>query len=139
MIKTVSEKMGIKENARCIFINAPENIIGSIRPPSVEVASKLNGNFDFIHAFVKNQKELHKKFPAAKEHLRGDGSLWISWPKSGKENTDLNIKSVISIGYDYGMVESKCLSIDATWSALKFTRPIAGKVYNNLYGKLKTP
>jgi hypothetical protein len=42
---------------------------------------------------------------------------------------------VIKTGYD-GLVESKCVSVDSTWSALKFTWPKKGKVYNNSYGQL---
>ena len=63
--------------------------------------------------------------------------LWVSWPKDGKLGTDLNIKTVIKLGYDYGLVESTCLRIDAIWSGLKFTHPKKGKVYHNSYGKLK--
>jgi hypothetical protein len=63
--------------------------------------------------------------------------LWVSWPKGGKLGTDLNIKIVIKLGYDFGLVESTCLSINETWSGLKFTPPKKGKVYNNSYGQLK--
>ena len=62
--------------------------------------------------------------------------MWVSWPKGGKSGTDLNIQTVIKIGYDFGLVESTCLSINEIWSGLKFTHPKKGKVYNNSYGKL---
>ncbi len=137
MTKTVAEKMGINKDARSIFINEPENVIKLINLPPLEIETKLKGDFDYIHFFVITQKNFHNEFPTLKEHLRKGGSLWVSWPKSGKENTDLNIKSVIRIGYEYGLVESKCLSVDLTWSALKFTHPKKGKEYNNSYGKLK--
>lgn len=76
-------------------------------------------------------------FPKLKSHLKQTGMLWVSWPKSGQEGTDLNLTTVIKLGYDYGLVESKALSVDAIWSALKFTHPKKGKAYNNSYGKLK--
>jgi hypothetical protein len=63
--------------------------------------------------------------------------LWVSWPKSGQEQTDLKLTNVIRLGYDYGLVESKSISLDKLWSALKFTHPKKGKIYNNSYGKLK--
>jgi hypothetical protein len=44
--------------------------------------------------------------------------------------------NVIEIGYSHGLVESTGLSVDLTWSGLKFTRPKAGKIYNNSYGNL---
>lgn len=137
MSKTVAEKMGIKESMRSILINAPESSVKSIELPPIKIKAKLNGLFDYIHLFVITQNDMHQEFSKLKEHLKETGSLWLSWPKSKKMNTDLNIKSVIKIGYDYGLVESKCLSVDDTWSALKFTHPKKGKSYNNSYGKLK--
>jgi hypothetical protein len=50
--------------------------------------------------------------------------------------TDLAIQYVIKIGYAHGLVESKVVSIDPTWSAIKFTFPKEGRTYNNSYGKL---
>ena len=52
MTKSVSAKMGIKEDARAIFINAPPDAIKSIDPPNLDVASSLRGNFDYIHFFT---------------------------------------------------------------------------------------
>ncbi len=137
MGKSVSAKLGIKEDARAIFINAPPGAVKSIDPPNLDVASSLRGNFDYIHFFITKKKALHDKFPKLKEHLHENGMLWISWPKARQKDTDLTLKVVIKIGYDYGLVESKTLSINATWSALKFTHPKKGKIYKNSYGKLK--
>ena len=58
--------------------------------------------------------------------------IWVSWPRGGA----LKLQTVIRIGYDSGLVESATLRIDGTWSAIKFTRPKAGKIYRNSYGKL---
>jgi hypothetical protein len=129
--------MGIKPGARSIFINAPADAVKSIDPPEITLVSKLSGGFDYIHLFVKTQAELDRKFSTLRSHLKPTGVLWISWPKGRQEGTDLTLTIVIKIGYDHGLVESKTLSINATWSALKFTHPKRGKVYNNSYGKLK--
>lgn len=66
-----------------------------------------------------------------------NGKLWIAWPKGGRLGTDLDMKQVIRIGYNHGLVESTQLRIDDTWTALKFTWPKPNKTYNNSYGKLK--
>ncbi len=97
---------------------------------------KYELEIDYIHLFVKTQTEYIDNFPKLKPFLKRDGMLWLSWPKGGKLGTDLNIKSVIKLGYDFGLVESTCLSINDIWSGLKFTHPKKGKVYNNSYGKL---
>ena len=133
----VAKKMGIKEGARAYFVNAPVEAIQAVDPPHLEVGEKLNGEFDYIHLFVKSQAELDEVFPQLKPYLAARGALWVSWPKGGKLGTDLNLKIVINICYNHRLAESKCLSVDPTWTALKFTRPIKGKTYNNSYGVLK--
>lgn len=128
--------MGIKENSRAVFINADKGVLDNINLPKLNITTKLEEEFDYIHLFVKTQIEFTDFFPKLKSHLKPNGMLWVSWPKGGKLGTDLNIKTVIKWGYDFGLVESTCLSISDIWSGLKFTHPKKGKVYNNSYGTL---
>lgn len=136
MTKTVSQKMGIKENSRTFFVNSDKGVLENINLPKLDVTTKLEGEFEYIHLFVKTQIEFTDYFPTLKSHLKPNGMLWVSWPKGSKLGTDLNIKTVIKLGYDFGLVESTCLSINDIWSGLKFTHPKKGKVYSNSYGKL---
>jgi hypothetical protein len=138
MAKIVSEKMGLKPGTRAIYLNAPPDAIAAIEAPTMELEDELTGDFDYIHFFVRSQAEFHQHFPTLKKHLKPTGMLWVSWPKAKREGTDLTLIIVIQLGYDYGLVESTCLSIDLVWSALKFTHPKPGKTYNNKYGKLKS-
>ena len=137
MTGSVAKKLGVKEGTRAIFVHAPDDAVEAIDPPALEVADKLAGDFDYIHFFAKDSDTFNDDFPKLKAHLKPTGMLWVSWPKSGKLDTDLSITLVIKLGYDYGLVESKAISINETWSAIKFTHPKAGKKYNNSYGKLK--
>ncbi|RYY21920.1 MAG: hypothetical protein EOO04_17135 [Chitinophagaceae bacterium] len=137
MKKLVYEKMGIKPGMRTHFVNATEAAIEAIDLPELDIRKSLKGKFEYIHLFVTRQSQMHRGFPVMKKHLQEDGVLWVSWPKAGQQDTDLTLPAVIKIGYDFGLVESKCISIDSIWSALKFTFPRQGKVYNNSYGKLK--
>jgi hypothetical protein len=131
------KKMGIKEGAHTILVNAPAEALKAIDPSHLDLATKLTGKFDYIHLFTKSQEEFNKLFPRLKTHLKPTGMLWVSWPKNKKMGTDLTLTKVIELGYDHGLVESKTISIDETWSAIKFTHPKEGKVYKNSYGKLK--
>jgi hypothetical protein len=137
MARTVSQKMGIKENSRVLFINAPSDAIVEMKLPEIYIVKTVTGEFDYIHLFATSQTEFNEHFPQLKSCLKSNGMLWVSWPKGGKLGTDLNIKTVIKLGYDFGLVESTCLSINTIWSGLKFTHPKKGKVYNNSYGQLK--
>jgi hypothetical protein len=95
--------------------------------------------YDHIILFTKSQNDLNKRFPEYKQYVNATGKLWVAWPKGGRLGTDLNIKEVIHIGYNHGMVESVNLRIDDVWTALKFTHPKPGKTYNNSYGTLQEP
>ncbi len=135
-MKTVSQKMGIKENSRVLFINAPSDAIDGMKLPEIDIAKRLTGEFDHIHLFVKTQSEYKDKFPRIKPHLKLSGMLWVSWPKAGQLHTDLSLPKVINIGYGFGFVESTCLRINSIWSALKFTHPKKGKFYHNSHAEL---
>jgi hypothetical protein len=137
-MRTVAQKMGIREGARAYFVNAPEDAVASIHLPVIELGQKLTGEFDYIHLYVAQQNEQEEFFPKLKEYLKLNGMLWVSWPKGGQLNTDLTLSKVISTGYQYGLVESTCLSINAVWSALKFTHPRKGREYNNSHAKLQS-
>ena len=137
MSRKVSQKMGVKEGMRAFFFNAPESALKAINLPRLDVGSGLRGEFDYIHFFTKTQAEMDDSFPKLKRHLKLTGMLWLSWPKGKKLGTDLALPTVISIGYSQGLVESTCLSVDVTWSGLKFTHPKKDKVYLNSYGQLK--
>lgn len=134
--RTVASKMGIKENSRAAFVNADKEALDNINLPKLDIATKLEEEFDYIHLFVKTQIEFMDYFPKLKSHLKPNGMLWVSWPKGGRSGTNLNIKTVIKLGYNFGLVESTCLSINDIWSGLKFTHPRKGKIYNNSYGNL---
>ncbi len=135
-LKSVAQTMGLKPGIRAYFQNPDVAALDCIRLPELDLASELEGEFDYLHLFVLTQADFSKHFPKLKQHLRPAGTLWLSWPKGGQLGTDLNIKSVIKLGYDHGLVESTALSVNHIWSGLKFTHPKPGKVYNNSYGKL---
>jgi hypothetical protein len=111
--------------------------VDAISLPNLEVGSVRRGEFDYIHYFCRTQSEMNDLFPKLKTNLKPSGMLWLSWPKGKKLGTDLTLPVVIKIGYSQGLVESTCLSVDVTWSGLKFTHPKKNKTYHNSYGQLK--
>ena len=132
----IADKMRIHAGERLYLSNAPADAVDAIDLPAVHVAKRLAGKFDHIVMFTKTQRQLDARFPRLKRYLELDGKLWIAWPKGGRLDTDLDLKHVIRIGYNHGLVESTQLRIDDTWTALKFTKPKRNKTYKNSYGKL---
>jgi len=134
MARTVAEKMGVRAGARAHVVGAPAEALAALELPELEHVA--DGDVDYAHLFVTRQEEMRAAFGPLRDRLRPGGTLWVSWPKGGRLGTDLTIRSVIALGYDAGLVESTCLRVDDTWSALKFTRPRPGKTYRNSYGTL---
>jgi hypothetical protein len=136
MQRSVAQKMGIKDGMRAYIAGAPAAALRVIDLPPLDLGLTLRGDFNYIHLFVLTQAEMADAFPRLKTHLGTGGMLWVSWPKGRRLGTDLTLPHVIRIGYEHGLVESTTLSVDSTWSAIKFTHPKPGKVYRNRYGTL---
>lgn len=136
MPRSVAQKMGVKEGTCAFFVNAPEAALAAVALPRLDVSATLGRELDYIHLFAGTQAEMDNVLPKLKAHLAEGGMLWVSWPKGRRLGTDLTLPHVIRIGYSHGLVESTTLSVDATWSAIKFTHPKPGKVYKNSYGRL---
>lgn len=139
MQRTAAQKMGIRRGMRAYLANAPDTALRAIELPPLDVSDRLRGAFSYIHLFALTQAEMIDTFPQLKMHLGEAGMIWVSWPKGRGLGTDLTLQHVIRIGYDHGLVESTTLSVNNTWSAMKFTHPKPGKVYQNSYGKLPNP
>jgi hypothetical protein len=137
MTNQVLTKLGVKQGMRSLLIDAPPEVVEALGLPNDALTDNLAGLFNYIHVFATSQEKLDTAFPQLKRQLRPDGMLWVSWPKGRRLGTDLTLKHIIRIGYSHGLVESKTISLDPTWSAIKFTFPKQGKQYNNSYGELK--
>lgn len=136
--RTVAQKMGIKPGTRAHLVAAAPSTAAAMELPPLDIPPGLDGEFDYLHLFTTTEADMHTEFPRLKRHLAASGMLWVSWPKGRKLGTDLSLPIVIRIGYSHGLVESTCLSVDDTWSALKFTHPKPGKIYRNSHGILPT-
>lgn len=50
--KTVAQKMRLREGAGTMLVGAPATALDRIEPPSLRMASELEGEFDYLHLFV---------------------------------------------------------------------------------------
>jgi hypothetical protein len=121
--RSLVEKLGIKPHSKIAILDPPadfDKTLGPL-PEGVSMRSKLDKNFDFIHAFFLSGKALDRRFPSLKKALSESGALWISWPKkAAKMQTDLTDNVVREIGLRHGLVDIKVCAVDETWSGLKF-------------------
>ena len=116
-------KLGIKPDARILFVSAPADFAALLGPLPESTRISKAGSLDFAIVFVKAKSELTKQFPKLRDRLESNGMLWVAWPKrtSGVE-TDLTEGIVRDYGLAAGLVDVKVCAIDDTWSGLKFVR-----------------
>jgi len=117
------KKLGIKENLRLGFANAPKSFrtqLGQL-PANARIVSSLTAPLDLIVLFVDREANLARQFPTLAEKLSTTGMMWVAWPKkSSGVKTDLTFENVQRIGLDCGLVDVKICAIDEVWSGLKF-------------------
>ncbi len=117
------KKLGIKEQSRIAFVNAPKGFETYLGPlaPGAEIVERLTKSLDIVLLFVTEVRVLARDFPKLSAKLATNGMIWVAWPKkSSGVATDLSFERVQRIGLDAGLVDVKICAIDETWSGLKF-------------------
>lgn len=120
---TLIKKLQMKPGQRAIIVNAPDRFgyNKSEIPERVQLLDKPSGKFDYLHLFVADKSELDKFLPEALELIEYDAVFWISYPKGTSGlNSDINRDKLWTLMEDTGLRPVRAVSIDETWSALRF-------------------
>lgn len=83
------------------------------------VAAATAADADAVVAFVVRQDDLGSAEQAVAA-ARADRLAWIGYPKGGQLGTDLNRDRLVAALADQGVQPVRQVSIDGTWSALRF-------------------
>jgi hypothetical protein len=120
----LAKKLGIKEDFSVLVLTAPEQYwhLFTDLPNNLNIEQGFGRDkMDFIHLFITTQEEMILQSEHCKEHLKPNGSLWVSWPKgTSKIQTDLNRERIREHLLSIGLVDTKVAAIDEDWSGLKF-------------------
>jgi len=123
MASSLIKKLRIQSGQRMLILNAPPGYAEALGdlPEGAEVWEVSEGDFDFVHLFVRDSSEFASLGLLAIEAVRYDGLLWISYPKrSSKVETDLSRDVMWEPVADTGLRPVAQVSIDPVWSALRF-------------------
>lgn len=125
-ISMLSKKLQIKKGQHILILNQPQGYSELLGPlPEDTTRSHEPGSAshscDLVQVFVRNSAQLEEYSRTALNALKPGGVLWVSYPKkSSGLNSDLTRddgwKTLTARGYR-GVSQ---VSIDATWSALRF-------------------
>ena len=117
------KKLLIRPEQRLLILNAPPDYITRLGklPKGVTVAHQPDGQFDFVHLFVRTVADLNRLGPVAISAVKPDGIFWISYPKRSSK-----VESHITRDVGWHVIEKAGLegvaqvAVDEVWSALRF-------------------
>jgi hypothetical protein len=92
---------------------------------AVGAASHKPAAADVVIGFAVNRQDLDA-LGAVLDAARADRLAWIGYPKGGKLGTDLNRDRLVEAVSGLGIQPVRQVSIDDTWSALRFRPAAAG-------------
>lgn len=123
----LAKKLGIKEGFTISVFHQPEYYFQLFidLPVNIKLVANEKLKKDFIHYFVKEEKQLLKDISKLKGQIEQNGIIWISWPKkASKVATDVTEDVVRNIALKNGLVDIKVCAVDEVWSALKLVIPV---------------
>ena len=116
------KKLAIKPKTRITAVNPIEGfraLLGEL-PTGTTYEDKLDGEFNWMIVFVKSEGELDGLIGTIKEHLKQDGILWISIPRT--KNPLLNRNSLFAWRTRNGFDMNSNAVVNEDWTAYRFKR-----------------
>jgi len=119
---TIQDKLKVKEGFKVLLLNSPvEQKVLLPDQHKIIIVTKPEKACDFVLLFVKSCADVKTGIGPVIKSLKEDGVLWIAYPKqSSGIKTDLNRDKGWEPLYKAGFGPVSQISIDTTWSALRF-------------------
>lgn len=113
-----------KFKAAGTVINAPVTIAEALQKLGFVTSFNKPAKSSNTLVFINNQKDFVDFLTNSLKNVEPDSVLWFAYPKgTSKVKTDIHRDTIRVTGEEYGITTVTAVSIDDTWSALRF-RPI---------------
>ena len=107
-----------------VIINAPSSIEKEFLKIDFKTSFDKKIKSANTVVFINNQKEYVSFLKKELKNVERDSVLWFAYPKgTSKIKTDINRDTIRITGEEFDITTVTAISIDETWSALRF-RPI---------------
>lgn len=117
------KKLGLKDEVA--LINPPDGFeeqLGELED-GVRLKPAMSRQTNLAIWFVRSRAEVDDGLDLMVARLPQGRSIWIAYPKrSSRYASDLTQNDLRAVALAIGLVDYKICSIDADWSAMKFTR-----------------
>lgn len=122
------KKLNFKQQKEILILNRPTEFEGEMDAMKnfTTIMKDINSmsEIEFVLAFVKTKAEVDTITPLIDKKIKGDGVVWISYPKgtSKKYKAEINRDNGWEIFGKYGFEAVRQVAIDEDWSALRFRK-----------------
>ncbi|MFI5130433.1 MAG: hypothetical protein ACHQFX_10600 [Chitinophagales bacterium] len=122
------KKLGIKPESIVLLINKPPDYFDLLDADISDQSARKNDTPDFIHLFVKDNKEFEAEMKKLKSLIKKKPAItiWVSWyKKAAKVPTDLTEDVIRNYALKNDLVDVKVCAVSDIWSGLKLVVPLA--------------
>jgi hypothetical protein len=122
------KKLGIKPEMKVLLINQPSDYYTLLEINISEQLCKKNETPDFIHLFVKTEKEFISEMKKLKPIYKKNTTItiWVSWyKKAAKISTDVTEDTIRNYALQNDLVDVKVCAVSEVWSGLKLVVPVS--------------
>lgn len=118
--KGLADKLGIKPGMTLYAVAAPKDYRALLGIDAKFATTPPKGGADFVHLFVTSLADLDKQLPLARQAMKIDGMLWVSWyKKAAKIPTDVTEDLIRPRALKTDLVDVKVCAVSDIWSGLK--------------------
>lgn len=122
------KKLGIKPEMKVQLINKPGDYYKLLEAEISDQLIKKNDTPDFVHLFVKSEKEFETEMKKLKPLCKQNPNIiiWVSWyKKAAKIPTDVTEDTIRNYALKNDLVDVKVCAVSDIWSGLKLVVPVA--------------
>ena len=121
-MQDIIKKFKFKDNG--VVLNAPVRLEEEFVKRGFKTMFDKKAKSTNTLVFINNNEEYLDFLKTKLKNIETDSILWFAYPKgTSKIKTDINRDTIRVTGEEFGITTVTAISIDDTWSALRF-RPI---------------
>ena len=119
------KKLGINDEMKVQLIGPPDDYYDLLEKDITKQISKKTEAPDFIHVFVKTNKEFETAMKKIKKNMKPTTIIWVSWyKKSAGLPTDITEDVIRNYALKNDLVDVKVCAVSNVWSGLKLVVPL---------------
>jgi hypothetical protein len=121
------KKLSIKPEMKVLLLNQPDDYYSLLETNISDQLCKKNETPDFVHLFIKTEKEFELGMKKLKPIYKKNTSviIWVSWyKKAAKILTDVTEDTIRNYALQNDLVDVKVCAVSDVWSGLKLVVPL---------------